>query len=137
MVYCVTLILKKPGKDLENYDMIKAYIKEDDVTIGISIVTINAVKPLWELDIAKLLTQVRIHQETHGFSDCLAIVDVVITIKIQNEGCICKDCRHSNLEKRNYMTLSVNTLIQETIYLSIPRIILTSAFMAPAFLWCW
>lgn len=90
--------------------MIKAYIKEDDVTIGISIVTINAVKPLWELDIAKLLTQLRIHQETHGFSDCLAIVDVVITIKIQNEGCICKDCRHSNLEKRNYMTLSVNTL---------------------------
>lgn len=36
-------------------------IEEDNVSISISIMTINAVKPLWELNIAKLLSKLGIH----------------------------------------------------------------------------
>ncbi|RZR75793.1 hypothetical protein BHM03_00000279 [Ensete ventricosum] len=64
------------------------YIKEDHIAIGISIVAIDSVEPLRELDVAELLPQLRVHKETHGFPDGLAVVDVVITVQIQQERCI-------------------------------------------------
>lgn len=53
--------------------------------------SINAIKPLWELDITKLLSQLGVHEKAHGFSDGLAIVNVVIAVQIQHEGCICEN----------------------------------------------
>lgn len=69
----------------------EAYVKEDDIAVGISIMSINAIKPLWELDITKLLSQLGVHEKAHGFSDGLAIVNVVIAVQIQHEGCICEN----------------------------------------------
>lgn len=37
------------------------YIEEDNVSISISIVTINTIEPLWKLNIAKLLSKLGIH----------------------------------------------------------------------------
>lgn len=79
---CATFIAKE----------LVAYIKEDDVPIGIAIIGINPVKPLGELYIAEFLAQLRIHEKTHGFPNGLAVVDVVITVKIQHEGRICENC---------------------------------------------
>ena len=59
--------------------------------------TINTIKSLWKLNIAQLLPQVGVHQKAHSLSYCLAIIDVVITIQIQHEWCICKHSRNSNL----------------------------------------
>lgn len=70
---------------------LKAYVKEDNIAVGISIMSINAIKPLWELDITKLLSQLGVHEKAHGFSDGLAIVNVVIAVQIQHEGCICEN----------------------------------------------
>lgn len=79
---CATFIAKE----------LVAYIKEDDVPIGIAIIGINPVKPLGELYIAEFLAQLRIHEKTHGLPYGLAVVDVVITVKIQHEGRICENC---------------------------------------------
>jgi hypothetical protein len=67
------------------------YIKEHSVVVGISIVAINTIKPLWKLDVAHSLAKLWIHHEAHGFSHCFAVVDVVITIEIEEIGCICED----------------------------------------------
>jgi len=59
------------------------YIKENSIAIGISIVLINTIKPLWKLDIANIFPKVRIHHKAHSFPQRFTIVDVMITIKIQ------------------------------------------------------
>jgi len=59
------------------------YIKENSITVGISIILINTVKPLWELDIANIFSKVWIHHKAHSFPQRFTIVYVVITIKIQ------------------------------------------------------
>jgi hypothetical protein len=64
------------------------YIKENNIAIGISIVQVNAIKTLWELYIACLLSIGRVHHETHGFFKSFAVIEVVITIDIQKIGTI-------------------------------------------------
>jgi len=60
-----------------------SYIKKDDVPVSVSIMTVNSIKPLRELDIAHFLPHQRIHHETHSLFYGLAIVDVVITVQVQ------------------------------------------------------
>ena len=62
----------------------KSYIKEDDILVSISIMTINGVESLWELHVANFLSYQRIHHKTHCFLDCLAVVHIVITIQVQH-----------------------------------------------------
>lgn len=61
----------------------ESYIKKDDVPVSVSIMTVNTIKPLRELDIAHFLPHQRIHHETHSLFDGFAIVDVVITVQVQ------------------------------------------------------
>jgi hypothetical protein len=61
----------------------ESYIKKDDVPVSVSIMTVNTIKPLRELDIAHFLPHQRIHHETHSLFYGLAIVDVVITVQVQ------------------------------------------------------
>jgi len=60
-----------------------AYIKENSIAIGISIIPINTIKPLWKLDIANIFPKVGIHHKAHSFPQGFTVVYVVITIKIQ------------------------------------------------------
>jgi hypothetical protein len=61
------------------------YVKENSVVVGISIVLINTVEPLRELHVTHFLPHSRIHQEAHGFSKSFTVVDVMITIQIEEE----------------------------------------------------
>ena len=76
-----------------------SYIKENYVTIGVAITLIYAIKPLRELHIAYISTDLWVHQDAHCLSNSLAIVYIVITIKIEDVGSICENCRHSHLYK--------------------------------------
>jgi hypothetical protein len=60
-----------------------AYIKEYGVAVGVSVMLVNTKKPLRELDIAHPLSNQWIHHETHCLSKSLTIIDVVITIQVQ------------------------------------------------------
>lgn len=77
--------------------MSNTYIKEHSVVIGISIVAINTIKPLRKLHVAHFLSDIRVHHEAHGLANSLAVVDVMITIKIEKIGRIGEDGRHSHL----------------------------------------
>lgn len=61
----------------------KSYIKKDDIPVGISIMTINPIKSLRELHIANFLSYQRVHHKTHCFLYSLAVINVVITIQVQ------------------------------------------------------
>lgn len=74
------------------------YIKEDRVSVGITIIPINAIESLRELDIANLLSYLGVHQETHGLPRSFAVVNVVITIQVQHERSIGKHRRDTNLK---------------------------------------
>lgn len=74
------------------------YIKEDCVSVGVTIIPINAIESLRELDIANLLSYLGVHQETHGLPCSFAVVNVVITIQVQHERSIGKHCRDTNLK---------------------------------------
>ena len=77
--------MRKEGEKVETINRRKqkdAYIEEDHVAIRVSIVSINPVKPLRELNVANFLSGLRIHHETHSFSNRLAVVDVVITVHV-------------------------------------------------------
>lgn len=78
-----------------------AYIKEHGVSVGISVVSINAVESLGKLDVAELLSELRVHEKTHGFSHGLAVVDVVVAIEIQHERRVRKHSRDPNLYTYN------------------------------------
>uniref|UniRef100_A0A2P2P0H8 Uncharacterized protein n=1 Tax=Rhizophora mucronata TaxID=61149 RepID=A0A2P2P0H8_RHIMU len=58
--------------------------------------TVNTIKPLRKLDIAYLLSKLRVHQKAHGFPYSFAVVDVVVTIQIQHKWGIGEHCRDSN-----------------------------------------
>ena len=73
------------------------YVKEHNIPIGVSITAINAIEPLWELYIADISANSRVHHEAHCFTDGFAVVNIVITIKIKNVRSICQDSRHSDL----------------------------------------
>ena len=59
------------------------YIEEDNIAIRVSIVPINPIESLRELNVTDFLSGLRIHHETHCFSKSFAIVDVVITVDVQ------------------------------------------------------
>jgi hypothetical protein len=61
----------------------KSYIEKDDIPVSISVMTINPIKSLRELHIANFLSKQRIHHKTHSFLYGLAVVDVVVTVQIQ------------------------------------------------------
>lgn len=67
-------------KTLHKDVIIYTYVEEDSVVVGISIVPINAIKPLRKLDVADPPAHKGVHQEAHGLPKRLAVVDVVITI---------------------------------------------------------
>lgn len=73
------------------------YIKEDSVSVGISVMPINTIESLRKLDIANFLANLWIHQEAHCLSDSLAVVYVMVTIQVQHEWSICKNGRDTNL----------------------------------------
>lgn len=83
------------GKIKEYYN---AYIKEDYVPVGVSVTAINAIESLRKLNIADISTDLWIHHEAHSFTNCLAIINIVITVKVENKWSICENCRHSNLK---------------------------------------
>lgn len=58
---------------------------------------IDAIKSLRKLDEAELLPYLGIHQEAHGFPHGLTVIEVMIAVEVQDERCIRKDCRNSNL----------------------------------------
>lgn len=76
------------------------YIKEDCVSIGISIIPINAIEPLRELNIADLFPSLWVHQETHCLSHGLAVIYVMVTIQVQHEWSIGEHSRDTNLQVR-------------------------------------
>lgn len=41
------------------------YIEEDDVSVGVSIIAIDSIESLRELNITKLFPELWIHQEAH------------------------------------------------------------------------
>lgn len=93
----MNLELQKKVKDEVKGEVAQTYIKENNISISISIMAINTIEPLWELNIAELLSKLRIHQKAHSFPYSFTIVEVMITIKIQHERCICEHSRDSNL----------------------------------------
>jgi len=75
--------------------------------IGISIISVNAIKPLRELNITDFLPKSRIHHKTHGLAKGLAVVYIMVTIKIEHIRAIGKNCRNTNLyinNKRDILT---------------------------------
>lgn len=76
----------------------EAYVKEDYIAICISVRAINAIKSLRELHVAYISTNLGIHHETHCLTNCLAIVNIVIAIKVEDIWCICENCRHPYLQ---------------------------------------
>lgn len=68
----------------------ETYVEEDGVPIGISIVLIDSVESLGELNIADFPPNLRIHQEAHRLPYSLAVVDVVIAIQVEHEWSICQ-----------------------------------------------
>ena len=74
-----------------------AHVEEDDVPVGVSIVEIDSVESLRELHVAYSLPNERIHHEAHGFSERLAVVDVVVAIEVQHVRSIGQHRRHSHL----------------------------------------
>lgn len=77
--------------------MFHAYIEEDCISVGITIVPVNAIKSLRELDIANLPSNLGVHQETHGLSRSLAVVHIMVTIQVEHERSIGKHSRDTNL----------------------------------------
>jgi len=73
------------------------YIKEDNITVRISVMPVNTIESLRELHIAYFLSWNGVHHEAHGFSESLTSVDIVITVHIQQEWCIWQDCWNSYL----------------------------------------
>jgi hypothetical protein len=61
----------------------KSYIEKDNIPISISIMTIDPIESLRKLHIANLLPNQRIHHKTHCLLYSLAVVDIVITIQVQ------------------------------------------------------
>lgn len=78
-----------------------AYIKEYGVAVGVSVMLVNTIKPLRELDIAHPFSKQRIHHETHRLPKSLTIIDIVITIQVQQISSICQHSRDSNLFHKN------------------------------------
>lgn len=78
--------------------LFRTYVEKDGVSIGISVVSVNAIKSLRELHITDLLPNLWIHQEAHGFSHSLAVVNVVITIQVEHEGRIGENTGNTNLQ---------------------------------------
>jgi hypothetical protein len=76
---------------------LSTHIKEHNVPIGISITAVNAVEPLWELHVADISANSRVHHEAHCFTNSFAVVNIVITVKIKNVRSICQNSRHSDL----------------------------------------
>lgn len=123
------------------YIQVNAYIKEYSVPVGISIMLVNTIKSLWELDIAHPLSYQWIHHETHWLSKSLTIIDVVITIQVQQIRCICQHSRDSDLlDNRLHSSHTLGTFF----FFFLPECrnwekaslqSLTKAFIAPAFLW--
>lgn len=68
-----------------DHQIVGPYIKEDCVSVRISIVPIDAVESLRKLDETHSFANLRVHQETHGLSDGLAVVDVVVTIQVEHK----------------------------------------------------
>lgn len=110
-------------------NLLLTYIEEDGVSIGISVVPVNAIKSLRELHITDLLPNLWIHQEAHGFSHSLAVVNVVITIQVEHEGRIGQNTRNANLQTQQLKICIWNSKVSRIVC-----DILTSEFMAPAFL---
>jgi hypothetical protein len=62
------------------------HVEEDDVAVGVSVVAVDAVEALRELDVAELLAELRVHEEAHGLAHGLAVVDVVVAVEVEDEG---------------------------------------------------
>lgn len=76
---------------------VNAHIKENSVSVCISIIFVNTIKSLWKLNIADSLSNQWIHHETHRLSESLTVIDVVITIQVQKVWRICENSRDSDL----------------------------------------
>ena len=131
----VTTVQRKQGPSNR---VAETYIEKDNVSVSISIVTVNTVKSLRELHITHFLPYQRIHHETHCFPYGLAIVDVVITVQIQHVRSICKNSRDTDLQIDKNKDSKTSTIIyykvtKQTMQ-GIKYRVFTSAFMAPAFL---
>lgn len=79
------------------------YIEKDNVAVSISIVQVNAIETLWKLNVAGLPSISRIHHKAHGFFTSFTVVEVVITIDVQNICSISKDSGHTNLKQMNQL----------------------------------
>jgi hypothetical protein len=90
------IVCKCPMRDLQKLD---TYIEENNVPISISVALINAVESLRKLHITHIFTDSRIHQKAHPLTNSFAVVYIVVTVKIEYEWSICKDCRNSNLRR--------------------------------------
>lgn len=71
-------------------------IKKDCIVISISIISVNAIKPLRELNITDFLPKSRIHHKTHGLTKGPAVVYIMVTIKIEHIRAIGKNCGNTN-----------------------------------------
>jgi hypothetical protein len=62
------------------------YVEEDGVVIGVTVVAVDAVEALGELDVADFGADVGVHHEAHGFADGFAVVDVVVAVEVEHVG---------------------------------------------------
>ncbi|CAA6666379.1 unnamed protein product [Spirodela intermedia] len=60
---------------------------------------IDAVEPLGELDVAGLLPQGGVHHETHRLLQRLAVVEVMVTVHVQEVGSVGQDGGHPDLNE--------------------------------------
>lgn len=74
------------------------HIEEDGVSIGVSVVLVDAVESLWELNVANPLPDLRVHQEAHGLSCGPAVVYVMVTVQVQHERRVSKHGRDTDLK---------------------------------------
>lgn len=102
-------------------EFFQAYIKEDSISVRITITFIDAIKSLWELNITNSFPCLWIHQETHSLSHSFAIVYIMVTVQVQDERGICKNPRDANLEisrNQSYLTTLCKTKLKSCRILS-------------------
>ncbi|CAA7396907.1 unnamed protein product [Spirodela intermedia] len=67
-----------------DYLIFITHIEEHDVAIRVSVVQVNPLESLRKLDVADFAPRNRIHHETHGFPERLAVIDIVVAVDVQD-----------------------------------------------------
>jgi hypothetical protein len=72
-------------------------VEEDAVVIAIPVCGINIIKALGKLDKGSIVTFTTVEHETYASTEGFGVVDVVVAIEVDDEGCIGQKGRDSQL----------------------------------------